>query len=76
MAQCGLPLELPPTVLTQVKHLKHLLELYHLEYTHETKSKTKLKDRYAGRTCVIDPVCLPQWAGGPPWVYMKASNPW
>lgn len=42
MAQCGLPLELPPTVLTQVKHFKYLLELYHLEDTHETKSETIL----------------------------------
>lgn len=30
VAQCGLPLQLPPTVLAQVEQLKHLLEFYHL----------------------------------------------
>lgn len=30
MAQCGLPLQLPPTVLTQIEQLEHLLEFYHL----------------------------------------------
>lgn len=31
MTQCGLPLELPATVLPQVKHFENLLEFYHLE---------------------------------------------
>lgn len=30
VAQCGLPLQLPPAVLSQVEQLEHLLEFHHL----------------------------------------------